>query len=209
VKRSQRVKPERLIQIVKLLALPVFALLVLLLFKNRIAPKEMQLNGTGIKISFYLLQAAERGGPTNKPPETPPNAREIQATAQRASSISLQGTKVLWVDDNPPGQEYERKALGALGVQFILSTSTEDALVQLSKQRFQLVITDFKRADDERAGYTLLEAIMKIANHPPVIIYSSSSAPQFEAEAKAMGAFGETTGPERLFNMAIDAIKGQ
>jgi CheY-like chemotaxis protein len=200
-------------RILKVAIWPFFACIIffltLLLFREHIAPKEMQLSPKGIKISFYLLEAAERGSAARKSPATPPNAKEIQVTAKRASGISLEGAKILWVDDNPQNQEYERKAFGALGVQFILAESTEKALAELSKQQFQLVITDFKRADDERAGYTLLIAIKKVRNSPPVIIYSSASTPQLEEEAKQMGAFAETNQPERLFNLAIDAIKAQ
>jgi len=209
MRKSQARRPDRLVQIVKIAAFPVFALLALVLFKDKIAPKEMQLDGKGIKISFYLLQAAEHRDPTNKPPDSFPNARDIQATARRASSISLQGTRILWVDDNPQNEEYERQALGALGVQFVLAINTADALAQMSKLQFQLVITDFQRSDDFSGGYTLLEAIKAMSNPPPVIIYSSASTPSYEAEARGKGAFGETNQPELLFNMAIDAIKSR
>ncbi len=204
--------PTQSIRIIKVIVWPIIVAIIffltLLLFKGQIAPKEMQLNSKGIKISFYLLEAAEHERPGTAT-KSAPNVRKIQETAKRGSAVSLEGAKILWVDDNPENNQYERKALEALGVQFTLATNTDEALLKLSNQRFQLVITDFKRADDERAGYTLLMAIKKLTNPPPVIIYSGGATPQFEREAKEMGAFGETTGPEHLFNMTIDAIKAQ
>lgn len=197
---------DRLVQIVKVLVWPVVLLLILLIFKGTSVPKELQLDAKGIKISFYLLQAAERGGPANKPPEAPPNTVEIQDAAKRASGLSLEGAKVLWVDDNPQNQEYERSALAALGIQFVLARSTSEALPILKSQTFRLVITDFKRVDDDRGGMTLLEEVKKLQSPPPLIIYSGSASPEYEAEAKKRGAFGETNQPQRLFSLAIDAI---
>src|SRR5215831_5349545 len=172
--------------IIKVIAWPILFvilfLLTLLWFKGQIAPKEMQLNSKGIRISFYLLEAAERerSGTATK---SAPNVREIQKTAKRGSAVSLEGAQILWVDDNPENNQYERKALEALGVQFTLATNTDEALLKLSNQPFQLVITDFKRADDERAGYTLLMATKKLTNPPPVIIYSAGTTPQLAREA--------------------------
>src|SRR5664279_819204 len=61
-----------------------------------------------------------------------PNAR-----AQRR----LEGSHVLWVDDRPDNNRYERQALEALGVRFTLSISTEDALERLRRQQFDLIIS--------------------------------------------------------------------
>ncbi|ROL87132.1 hypothetical protein BK636_05440 [Pseudomonas chlororaphis] len=193
-------------QFLKLLVLPVTLLLILLLFRDRIAPKEVALNATGITISFYLVQAAERGGPSNTPPSTPPDTKEIQDVARKASTLSLNETKILWVDDNPQNQVNERKALSALGIQFVLAENTTEAIPLLANQQFDVVITDFKRADDDRGGYTLLDKVKKLPNPPPLIIYSSSASPELEADARKRGAYAETNMPQRLFSLAIQAV---
>lgn len=201
-----RPQQDRLIQIIRIVVWPFALLLILLLFKGTSVPKELTLNEKGIKISFYLLQAAERGGPSDKPPETAPNAKDIQDVARNASELSLNAVKILWVDDSPQNQEYERRALSALGIQFVLAKSTREAIPLLVAQQFGVVISDFRRPDDERGGYTLLKELKKIPNPPPLIIYSGSTSPEFEAEAKKLGAFGETNQPQRLFSLAIEAI---
>jgi DNA-binding NtrC family response regulator len=121
--------------------------------------------------------------------------------------VSLNGARVLWVDDNPENNVYERNALETLGVQFSLARSTEEARRLLASDPFQLVITDFARADDARGGYTLLEDVRKLSAAPPLIIYSGSSTSEFETQAKTRGAYGETNEPLKLFDMAISAIK--
>ena len=202
-------KQDRLIQVLKVLVWPIALLVVLALFKETSVPKDIELSAKGIKISFYLLQAAERGGPAQEPPKSPPNPKEIQEVARKASDLSLDTARILWVDDNPENNQYEREALAALGIQFVLAKSTSEALPLLSSERFQLVITDFKRRDDERAGYTLLEEVKNLKNPPPVIIYSSSASRGFEEEAKKRGALAETNQPQRLFSLAIEAIVAQ
>lgn len=202
-------RPDRLVQILKVTIWPLALLLVLVLFKGTSVPKEIELNEKGIKISFYLLQAAEIGGPNGTPPDSPPNTAEIQDVAREASTISLDRARVLWVDDNPQNQQYERNALSALGVKFVQARSTSEALPLLKSQLFDLVITDFKRVDDARAGYTLLREVSGLKSPPPLIIYSSAASPEFEAEAKRLGAFAETNQPQRLFQLAIEAIRGR
>jgi CheY-like chemotaxis protein len=194
------------VEVAKVLVWPLVLLAVLFMFRERIAPQDLSLNETGIKISFYLLEAEKRGGPNNTPPKEPPDAREIQNTARRASELDLGSRTVLWVDDNPPNNEYERQALSALGIRFVLAKSTAEAVPLLSLQKFDLVITDFKRSDDSQGGYTLLAEVKKTNPTTPVIIYSGSATPEFEKEARLRGALAETNQPQRLFSLSIAAL---
>src|ERR1700687_3723225 len=107
-KPADKGKPDRVIQILKIIVWPLLVLMALVIFREKSVPKEIELDTKGLKISFYLLEAAERGGAANEQPKNPPDPKEIQATAQKASTISLDGVIVLWVDDNPQNQEYER-----------------------------------------------------------------------------------------------------
>ena len=54
---------------------------------------------------------------------------------------------VLWVDDNPDNNRYERKAMEAVGIRFLLSETTTDALEKLSGQTFAAVISDMGRRE--------------------------------------------------------------
>lgn len=55
---------------------------------------------------------------------------------------------VLWVDDRPNNNIYERQALEALGVNFVLATSTDEALKKIVRQRFDAIISDMGRPPD-------------------------------------------------------------
>ena len=210
--RSKRtsVRGYRTTRIVQALAWPAVAIIIaLVLFRDHTASQEAALDARGIKISYYLQQAAELGGPEATPPQVTPDATTIVRTAQRASSMSLSGAIVLWLDDNPDKSSNEREALALLGLQFVFASSVADAIQQVKVKRFNAAITSFKLGDDPEAGYTLLTEAKKIAPGLPVIIYTGRVSWEHEAEAKRRGAFDETNSPVRLFDLIVSIIRGR
>ncbi|HEX9132660.1 MAG TPA: response regulator, partial [Ktedonobacteraceae bacterium] len=95
----------------------------------------------------------------------------------------------------------------ALGIQFTVSKSTEDALERLQKKSFDVIITDMARPPDQHAGYTLLEKVKEMSINTPCIIYASGKKPEYIAEAWRRGAFGNTNEPEELFVFVVKALK--
>lgn len=61
---------------------------------------------------------------------------------------------ILWVDDRPNGNRFERQSMEALGIRFVNVVSTDEALERLKNQSFDVIISDMKRPGDDRAGYT-------------------------------------------------------
>lgn len=118
----------------------------------------------------------------------------------------LEESTILWVDDNPDNNHYERQALEALGVRCLLSTSTEDALTKTRHRTFDVIISDMGRPPDPRAGYTLLDALRKRGDQTPFIIYASSRSPEHIMEARRHGALGCTNRPQELVEMVLGAI---
>jgi CheY-like chemotaxis protein len=118
----------------------------------------------------------------------------------------LQGSRVLWVDDRPDNNRFERQALEALGVQVDLSISTEEALDSLSRRPYDLIISDMGRPPDSRAGYTLLDRLRASGDRTPYVIYASSRAPEHVKEAREHGALGCTNQPEELISMVTRAL---
>lgn len=125
------------------------------------------------------------------------NARVIR----RASEATA-----LWVDDRPSNNIFERQSLEALGVSFVLATSTEEALERLTKQKFDVIISDMGRPPDPRAGYTLLEKLRASGNRIPFVIYAGSNAPEHKAEARSRGALGSTNRASELFGHVLAAL---
>jgi CheY-like chemotaxis protein len=169
------------------------------------------------QIEVAALLGAASAKPTELPAEQKApdleKAREIADVVGRAVKPRvvrrLAEASVLWVDDIPANNLYERRALETLGIHFAISTSTEDALERLRLNKYDVIISDMGRPPDIRAGYTLLEAVRKSGDTTPFIIYSSSNLPEHKAEARRKGAFGSTNNPQELFELVLSAIQSE
>lgn len=113
---------------------------------------------------------------------------------------------VLWVDDRPDNNINERHSLEALGVSFVLASSTDDAIDRLKRQSFDAIISDMGRPPDSQAGYTLLDQLRASGNRTPFIIYAGSRSPEHQAEARRRGAVGCTNRPNELFQMVLSVL---
>lgn len=82
--------------------------------------------------------------------------------------------EILWVDDRPENNVYERKTLEKYGLNFTLALSTQQALLNLHKQKFSLIISDMGRKEGPQEGYVLLEEVRKIDKTIPFIVYAGS-----------------------------------
>jgi CheY-like chemotaxis protein len=117
--------------------------------------------------------------------------------------------RVLWVDDQPNNNRYERQALEAIGLIIETSTSTEDAIEKLKYQNYNLVISDLGRPPDARAGLTLLVRMRDLGYNIPYIIYASSRVLPLREEAKRLGAFDCTNRSTELFKFVSEALNAQ
>jgi CheY-like chemotaxis protein len=134
-------------------------------------------------------------------------AKVIDQLVTLNTSRQLEGEQVLWVDDRPMNNVYERQALEALGIQFTISKSTEDALERLERKRYDLIISDMGRSLDQHAGYTLLEQVKARNITTPFIIYAGSKKPEYITEARKRGAYGTTNDPQELLEFVVGALK--
>lgn len=115
----------------------------------------------------------------------------------------------LWVDDRPANNTYERRSMEALGINFTISTGTEDAFEKLGVDRYDLAISDMARPPDDRAGYTLLEAMRQRGIDIPVMFYAGSGSPEHRAEARRRGAISSTNSPQELFQLVTSTLLGR
>jgi CheY-like chemotaxis protein len=130
----------------------------------------------------------------------------ISGKSVSTQTSTQEGRSVLWVDDRPSNQVYERRSLEAFGISFTISTSTDDALGKLIQHRYDAIISDMSRPPDERAGYTLLEQVRKLSITVPFIIYCSSRRPEHVAESLRRGAYGQTNLTTELVELVTQAL---
>ncbi|WP_081434037.1 response regulator [Azorhizobium caulinodans] len=108
---------------------------------------------------------------------------------------------LLWVDDFPDNNIYERKAFEAIGIKISISTSTKDALDRVANKKFGAIISDMGRREGPREGYVLLEALRSRGYRTPFFIYAGSNLSEHRREALDRGAQGSTNDPQDLFEM--------
>jgi len=141
-------------------------------------------------------------------------ASEHIFSEERHPQANIEQKLILWVDDSPNNNTYERNAMEAYGIKFILTLSTEEALSKIeslyksSKSYFDAIISDMSRPLDHRAGYTLLEALRARGNQIPYFIYMGSRDPKHIAEALDRGAQGTANMPGELIAMVIGSFRG-
>jgi CheY-like chemotaxis protein len=135
-------------------------------------------------------------------------AGAVAAAQRRPEAGGRPSGRVLWVDDNPDNNNYEREVFEALGFSFELALSTAEALDFLENEHFDAVISDMGRREGPREGYVLLERLRDNGLNLPYFIYSSSNAPEYRREAQARGAQGSTSSPTELLDLVATAVLG-
>jgi CheY-like chemotaxis protein len=130
-------------------------------------------------------------------------------THARSSAIDGWRNRVLWVDDRPENNSYERQAFEAVGLSFNLCLSTNEALKQLSKERFAAIISDMGRKEGPREGYVLLDKLREKDARTPFFVYASSNSPEHKRETTKHGGQGCTNDAQQLFQMVMRSVIGQ
>lgn len=197
--------------------------LFLVLFRTQIAAFLGKLSGLKIKakgfeVSFETKQEKAVDSLTNAVenktrsvgvPEMPDRNQIVQTVHEAAPPTEAERfsrSQVLWVDDQPDNNIYERKAFEAIGLRFTLARSTEEAQAILESNSFAAIISDMDRPPDQRAGYTLLDELRERDKRTPFIIYSGSDAPAYKTETLEHGGYGNTNRPDELFRLVTKAI---
>ncbi|WP_448032394.1 TIR domain-containing protein [Bradyrhizobium liaoningense] len=149
--------------------------------------------------------------------QTRPTERNQVAAFSQASDIirseepqkkSTKPKKILWVDDRPDNNVYERRAMEAYNVEFELAESTDEALAKLRKTQFDAIISDMGRPPDAQAGYTLLSSLRSSGNLTPFFIYAGSNSSEHRRLALSKGAQGSTNRANILINDVLNSLDG-
>lgn len=131
----------------------------------------------------------------------PSEQRRIVAERLQMAQPRLARTRLLWIDDFPAGNKAEMKVLKDAGATIDVARSDSDAMKQLARGVYDIVLSDIKRGESETAGIRFLPAIRDVPLVPPVIFYvhDSKGAPD--------GAFGIATRPDELLHLILDALE--
>jgi CheY-like chemotaxis protein len=134
--------------------------------------------------------------------------RVAAATSRLSSDIGGEWRRtILWVDDRPDNNTYEREVFESLRLSFGLARTTDEALEILGRRRFGAIISDMARRNGPREGLLLLDAIRKSDTETPFFLCSATSGPDQQREAFQRGAQGITNQPYELVDMVTAALR--
>jgi CheY-like chemotaxis protein len=206
---------ERLPLIYFLIFFPVLVLMVFAYLVSRhsgklFAPSDFKDEQNYVKMQMAVV--ASLTAATSKVEQT--SVVELGKIVEAAQSIgpknSIAGdswrNRILWVDDRPENNTFERGAFEAIGIQFTLVTSTKEALEKISNNKYGAIISDMGRREGPREGYVLLDQIRQNSDLTPLFFYASSNEPAHRKETRDHGGQGCTNKAQELFEMVTKAI---
>ena len=143
--------------------------------------------------------------------ELPAVAGALQAARSRSTGLRraeqvdkvLRGARLLWVDDHPETNAWERELFRSLGVVNVSVESTRSALACLQTETFDLVLSDIRRDDESIDG---AEGAMQIrAARPtvPILFYVQNLTSTRIPEP----ASGITDEPNELLHLVLDRLE--
>ncbi len=139
--------------------------------------------------------------------------KQLQEIVDLVSSTNQGGAsekwknRVLWVDDRPENNVWERQALEDQGLHFKLALSTDEALQAVEHEKFAAIISDMGRKEGNQEGYVLLDKLKQKGCKTPFIIYAGSNLPEHKRMAREKGAMGSTNRAQELFQLVMGAVQ--
>ena len=143
--------------------------------------------------------------------EVPAVAGSLQAARSGSSGLRraelagnvLRGARVLWVDDHPEHNAWERELFRSLGVVIVSVESTRSAVASIETESFDVVISDIRRDSEPVDGIDGAMRIREVMPTLPVLFYiqdlTSTRVPE--------PASGITNEPNELLHLVLDRLE--
>ena len=207
---------ERLPLIYFLVVFPVLVLIVFAWLVSKhsgklFAPSDFRDEENYVKMQMAVVAslgaATAKDGSTTSESDIEKIVEVVRATDPARAEIG-DGWRnhILWVDDQPENNTYERRAFEAMGIRFTLALSTDDAFERLAQNRYAAIISDMGRREGPREGYVLLDRLRQQGDLTPLFFYAFSNAPEHKHETRENGGQGCTNNAQELFEMVTKAV---
>jgi CheY-like chemotaxis protein len=210
---------ERLPLIYFLIIFPVLVLCVFswLVSKHSgklFAPSDFKNEDNYVKMQMSVVASLSAAAAKGESPASEAQLHRIVETVRAAPASLTTGdgwsNQILWVDDRPENNTYERQALETIGVRIALALSTDEAFERLSQGKYAAIISDMGRREGPREGYVLLDRLRNEGDRTPLFFYATSNAPEHKRETREHGGQGCTNNAQELFEMITRTlIEGQ
>jgi CheY-like chemotaxis protein len=193
------------------LVLGVFAWLVSKHSGKLFAPSDFKDEENYVKMQMAVVASLTAATAKGDAPATEAQLHKIVEVVRAAGPAAVPTgdgwrNHILWVDDRPENNTYERQAFEAMGLRFTLALSTDEAFERLSQAKFAAIISDMGRREGLREGYVLLDRLRKEGDGTPLFFYAASNAPEHKRETREHGGQGCTNNAQELFEMVTRAV---
>ena len=130
--------------------------------------------------------------------------RSASSGLRRAEMVEkvMRGARVLWVEDHPEHNAWERELFRSLGVVIVPVESTRSALACLETEPFDLVLSDIPRGGEE-GGIEGAREIRRAMPSLPIVFYVGSLTSRQVPEV----ASGITNDPNELLHLVLDRLE--
>jgi hypothetical protein len=166
-------------------------------FVRDILPRLVKVNAFGVEAELMDKLADAITGK-----QLPLNFTSQSHLANRLSAVQqvLEKAQILWVDGHPNNNTSETEILEQLGAAVTTVTTSGDALSQLDKKSYDLVLSNMSREGNPTEGQQFATGVTTA----PVIIYCSKDSNEYGVPART---FGLTNRPDELFHLILDALE--
>ncbi len=192
------------------LVLGVFSWLVSKHSGKLFAPSDFKNEENYVKMQMSVVASLSAAAGKAEIPASAAQLDRIVETVRAADPSAIAGNgwrkHILWVDDRPENNTFERQAFEKTGLRITLALSTTEAFERLSQSKYAAIISDMGRKEGPREGYVLLDRLRKEGNDTPLVFYAASNAPEHKRETQKHGGQGCTNNAEELFEMVIRLV---
>lgn len=116
----------------------------------------------------------------------------------------LDGGKILWVDDHPEYNTALIELFRAAGMGVDTALSTDEALMDLRRHSYDIILSDIGRKGDPQAGLTLLAELDQLGIDTPTVLYTAWFD---DASGTPRRAFAVTEVPDEVVHYVIDLME--
>ena len=135
------------------------------------------------------------------------NIEQKLKAVRQGSSQRLPTGRVLWVDDHPINNYWERLALADIGVMVDTYTVNSEAVLAFSRNGYDLVISDIGRDGKAETGFDLLRELRERDESIPFFFYTAKVEDDDRAHAKQAGATDSFDLPEPLLSAVLENLR--
>jgi hypothetical protein len=167
---------------------------------RRAIPRLSGVEVFGLKLSLMNLDAWSEGASNLRKIRV--TSRELKWAIDRAKSAHVYpGTRILWADENPMNNLWERRAFTALGADVTVVMSNQEALDRACRADFDILISDLRRDDEDPRQ--VAKYLAELPDPPGIIYYT------LDLTDRPSGSFGVTNRPDELVNLTTDLLEGR